>query len=41
MIQTSNSKSARGAASSGDHVAVIGGGVIGGMSAWYLAQAGY
>ncbi|MEM8709602.1 MAG: FAD-dependent oxidoreductase [Planctomycetota bacterium] len=28
-------------ASSGDHVAVIGGGVIGGMSAWYLAKAGY
>lgn len=28
-------------AASGDHVAVIGGGVIGGMSAWYLAHAGY
>ena len=28
-------------ASSGDHVAVIGGGVIGAMSAWYLTEAGY
>lgn len=26
---------------SGGHVVVIGGGVIGGMSAWYLARAGY
>ncbi|QDV05411.1 D-amino acid dehydrogenase small subunit [Planctomycetes bacterium Poly30] len=44
MIQTSSSvakAAARGAASPGDHVAVIGGGVIGGMSAWYLARAGY
>lgn len=28
-------------AQSGDHVAVIGGGVVGGMSAWHLAKAGY
>lgn len=30
-----------GAAGSGDHVVVIGGGVVGGMSAWYLSQAGF
>ena len=28
-------------ARSGDHVAVLGGGVIGGMCAWYLSQAGF
>ncbi len=28
-------------ASSGDHIAVIGGGIIGGMCAWYLSQAGF
>lgn len=41
MSPSTNTAAARGAASPGDHVAVVGGGVIGGMSAWYLAHAGY
>lgn len=28
-------------AQSGDHIAVIGGGIIGGMCAWYLTEAGF
>ncbi len=42
MIQAkTHAASAGSVAASGDHVAVIGGGVIGGMCAWYLVEAGY